>query len=345
MTETAAEQALAPVRGMEALTQSPNQEISREAQSFELLQRKANVYAQSTLVPERYRGNVGNVIIAMNMSNRLGADLLMVMQNLYVVHGSPGWSAQFLIATFNANGRFSAIKYRFRGEQGSEDWGCQAYCTESSTGEELTGTWVTWQMAVSEQWSTKTGSKWKTMPEQMFRYRAATFLIRTTAPEIAMGLLTKEELEDIDGPIGNGNSSNLAQATQRRAADLRDQLSQEDLVSQEADVDAEIILDETPTVTEEEAKDIAENVVSNLVTAPDIDVKQDGDSITFETKVETADRAESQAADLLAAASEKYADAKKNDRDLMHKMNEFIGGGKLLKDLSPDELTAFIDTF
>ena len=37
-------------------------------------------------------------LIAQNMARRMGADLLMVMQNLYVVHGRPGWSAQFLIA-------------------------------------------------------------------------------------------------------------------------------------------------------------------------------------------------------------------------------------------------------
>jgi hypothetical protein len=34
------------------------------------------------------------------------------------------------------------------------------------------------------------------MPELMLRYRAATFLIRTTAPEIGMGLQTAEEVHD-----------------------------------------------------------------------------------------------------------------------------------------------------
>jgi hypothetical protein len=51
-------------------------------------------------------------------------------------------------------------------------------------------------MAKAEGWVDKNGSKWKTMPEQMFRYRAASFLIRTTAPEIGMGLLTADEAED-----------------------------------------------------------------------------------------------------------------------------------------------------
>jgi hypothetical protein len=127
----------------------------------------------------------------------------MVMQNLYVVHDRPGWSAQFLIATFNSCGRFSAIRYRFEGTEGKDDWGCVAMATELATGDVIQGTKITLAMAKKEGWSTKNGSKWQTMPEQMMRYRAATFLIRATAPEIGMGLMTKEELDDsaIDGEV------------------------------------------------------------------------------------------------------------------------------------------------
>ena len=171
--------------------------VDQEAKSFELAQRKAKVYAMSTLVPKEYQNNVGNVLIAQNMAHRLGADLLQVMQNLYIVHGRPGWSSQFLIATFNQCGRFSPIKYRFTGERKSDSWGCIAYATDRESGEVVEGTEVTIGMAKAEGWSTKNGSKWKTMPEQMLRYRAASFLIRTVAPEVSMGLMTAEELHEI----------------------------------------------------------------------------------------------------------------------------------------------------
>lgn len=170
-----------------------------EEQLFALAQRKANVYAKSTLVPADYRNNIGNVLIAENMARRMGADTLMVMQNLYVVHGKPSWSAQFLIACFNSCGRFSAIKYRFSGTPGKDDWGCVAYTTEALTGELIEGVKVTIGMAVAEGWATKDKSKWKTIPELMLRYRAATFLIRCTAPEIGMGLMTTDEAEDVYG--------------------------------------------------------------------------------------------------------------------------------------------------
>ena len=174
-------------------------EVSAEEKLFELAQRKAKVYSESSLVPKEYQKNVGNVLIAQNMATRMGADVLMVMQNLYLVHGRPGWSAQFLIGTFNSCGRFSAIRYRFSGKADTDEWGCTAYCVELATNEELVGTKITIGIAKKEGWFSKSGSKWQTIPEQMLRYRAATFLIRTIAPEIGLGLHTVDELEDI-GP-------------------------------------------------------------------------------------------------------------------------------------------------
>lgn len=171
--------------------------VTSDSQAFELAQRKAKVYANSTLVPKEYQGNVGNVLVAQNMATRMGADLLMVMQNLYIVHGKPGWSSQFLIACFNQCGRFSTIKYKFVGEHGKPTHGCIAYATELETGEVIEGPCVTMKMATDEGWIGKPGSKWKAMPGVMMRYRAATFLVRCTAPEIGMGLHTRDELEDI----------------------------------------------------------------------------------------------------------------------------------------------------
>src|SRR5690606_39119907 len=127
-------------------------------------------------------------IIALNMAQRIGSDPLMTMQNLYVVHGTPAWSAQFLIATFNACGRFSAIDYEWEGKPGSDDWGCRAVAVEEATGRKLVGALVTIALAKAEGWHGKAGSKWKTMPEQMLRYRAAAWMVRAYAPEIAMGL-------------------------------------------------------------------------------------------------------------------------------------------------------------
>lgn len=166
------------------------------SEGFELMQRVAKAFASSTLVPQTYQGNVPNCMIALNLAQRLKADELMVMQNLYIVHGNPGWSSKFLIACVNTCGRYSAMRYEWRGDAGADDFGCRAWALEKDTGERLNGVWVDWKMVKAEGWNAKNGSKWKTMPEQMFVYRAAAFWQRAYAPEISMGLSSAEELND-----------------------------------------------------------------------------------------------------------------------------------------------------
>lgn len=167
------------------------------AQGFELLQRAAKLLASSTLVPKEFQGNLPNCVIALNMANRIGADPLLVMQNLYIVHGRPGWSAQFLIATFNQCGRFTAMRFEFFGEPGKDTWGCRGYATEKSTGERIVGSDITIAIAKKEGWYAKAGSKWQSMPQQMLMYRAGSWLVRAYAPELSMGLQTVDELQDI----------------------------------------------------------------------------------------------------------------------------------------------------
>ena len=170
----------------------------QSAEGFNLLQRMANMFCGSTLVPQQFQGkeNFGNCVIALNMAQRLGADPLMVMQNLYVVYGTPSWSSKFMIAMFNQCGRYESIHYEEMGKKGTDTQGVIAWAKEKATGEILKGPEVTIKIAKDEGWYNKNGSKWKTMPEQMLRYRAAAWFIRTTAPELSMGLQTVDEVTD-----------------------------------------------------------------------------------------------------------------------------------------------------
>lgn len=167
-----------------------------DLQGFELMQRASKALASSTLVPQQFQNNMPNCLIALEMAQRIGASPLMVMQNLYIVHGRPGWSSKFLIASFNQCGRFSAVRFEWVGTKGKDDWGCRAYAVEKATGDRIEGPTITIQLAKDEGWYQKSGSKWKTIPELMLMYRAAGWMINTHAPEISMGLNTSEELGD-----------------------------------------------------------------------------------------------------------------------------------------------------
>ncbi len=163
---------------------------------FDLVQRVAKMFSASSLVPETYRGNIPNCVIALEMAQRIGSSPLMTMQNMYIVHGRPAWSSQFLIACLNASGRFSPLRYRETGIKGTDSEGVIAWAKDLLDGETLEGPEVTISMSKKEGWFQKNGSKWQTMPQLMLRYRAATFFARLYSPELTMGIRTSEEAAD-----------------------------------------------------------------------------------------------------------------------------------------------------
>lgn len=166
---------------------------------FEAGQRMARALASSSLVPETYRNNIPNTLIAMELANRIGCSVLMAMQSLAVIHGKPTWEAKFLIATVNASGRFTPVRFRWEGTPGKDDWGCRAWARDVETKEECVGPLVTIGIAKREGWYERKGSKWQTIPELMLCYRAGTWWTRLYCPELGLGMSTREEIIDTQG--------------------------------------------------------------------------------------------------------------------------------------------------
>lgn len=168
--------------------------------SFEDGQRIAKGLASSDLVPANYKNNIPNTMIALEMANRLKISPFEVMQNLDIIKGKPSWSSTFIIASINSCGRFKPLRFEFVGTPKTDEYGCRAY-TEDLDGNKLVGPTVTWAMVKSEGWLSKTGSKWQTMPELMFQYRAASFFGRLYAPDILKGMQTVDEVKDVVSTI------------------------------------------------------------------------------------------------------------------------------------------------
>jgi hypothetical protein len=195
----------APVEPPAALAiaeaQEPGRAISAFAsgEAFTTAQRMAKALASSSLMPQAYQNNIPNTLIAIELASRIGCSVLMVAQNLDIIHGRPSWRSTFLIATVNASGRFTPLRFRWQGEEGKADWGCRAVAKDRATGEECVGTLITMRLADAEGWTKKNGSKWLTMPEQMLCYRAAAFWTRVYSPELSLGMHTSDEVIDTYG--------------------------------------------------------------------------------------------------------------------------------------------------
>jgi hypothetical protein len=226
-------------------------ELMLVQQEFALQQRQAQALASSNIIPKDFQANVPNCMIALEMSNRLKTGALEIMQNLYVVHGRPAFSSAYLIAKINTSNILRGrLRFNFVGEPGADDYGCYAAGTCRETGEELRGTLITMKMAREEGWSTKNGSKWKTMPDQMLQYRAAAFWSRINAPDATMGMHTTDEAEDMreinPAPKSAGVSS-LGEAIKGRIKEKPVTVDAEKDEPAQQSVEQEIIADDEPT--------------------------------------------------------------------------------------------------
>lgn len=163
-------------------------------ENFKNAMQMATQLAKSDMIPTIYKNKPENCIIALELSNRLKLSPFLVMQNMYIVQGKPSWSSSFIISCINGSGRFTG-PLKFEMDAGRTK--CRAYATEKTSGEKLVGPLITMEMAQAEGWLGKNGSKWKTMPELMLRYRAAAFFGRLYCPEIINGMLTDDEAEDV----------------------------------------------------------------------------------------------------------------------------------------------------
>jgi hypothetical protein len=179
----------------------------------------ASQIAASSMIPEAYRSRPENVLVAMMRSARLGVDPFAYMEASYVIKGKVGHEAKFMIALLNTCGKFKGpIRYEFEGEIVTEKVTvtvyrdnkpvqvtktkvsplstrkCTAWAILKDSGEKV-GQTVEISMAFAEGWMDK--DKWNTMPDVMLQYRAASFFGSLYAPEVKMGLVTTDELEDM----------------------------------------------------------------------------------------------------------------------------------------------------
>jgi len=182
---------------------SRNMGIWGDKENFVNAQRMAQALASGTMVPKDYQGNIGNCLIALDMADRLKMSPFAVMQSLYLVNGRPSWSAQFITTVINKSGRFRRpLSFEVTGK--GKDLACIAW-TEDLEGNKIESIEITIKMAEDEGWINKNGSKWKTMPEQMIRYRAASFFGKLHCPDLIMGVYAEDEVKSFTEPSGKTN--------------------------------------------------------------------------------------------------------------------------------------------
>jgi hypothetical protein len=183
---------------------------SPDKEHFELAQRQANAYAGSTLVPESMRTRE-NCLAAIMMADEMGESRLSVLQNIFFVHGRPGWITAFMVARANRSGKLKG-RIRWKTTGAGETLAVEAYADLADGGADpRVSVTVDYQTAVASGWTTykdkqgkiQTHARWDlsapVIVENQLVWRSGAWLIRRYLPEVMVGLPTREELDDISG--------------------------------------------------------------------------------------------------------------------------------------------------
>lgn len=180
-------------------TQNPNAvTMWNDAKLYNQSLAMAQTLSKSEIIPQSYKGKPADCLIAIDIANRLGLSPVIVMQNSQCVRGNFTWKGSACKAMIDSCERYQKTRYVYVGEEGKDSYGCYLEAIDND-GDIIKGVPVTIAMAKKEGWYNKDGSKWQTMSDLMLKYRAAAFFMRTECASIAMGFLTKEEVEDIYG--------------------------------------------------------------------------------------------------------------------------------------------------
>ena len=161
--------------------------------AFEHLWRVAKAFSMSGMVPAHFQGKPESCMVALMYAQQLGEHPMVMFQEVTVINGRPGTSARFAIARANKSGLLSGpITWKSKGTGDTLEVTASAVLT--GTGEQITAT-VSMKEAHADGWTRN--SKYKSIPEQMLRWRAATRLINLYLPEVLFGLGVKDEIEKV----------------------------------------------------------------------------------------------------------------------------------------------------
>jgi hypothetical protein len=184
---------------------------------IEALVALANTLSKSTIIPEIFRGNPANCLLAAETAWRLGLPTVQLMRAMYVAKRGAvfGFTAEFFVAQLMRSGRIvGAPSYEtelLSGEllgdplQGLPDIQVTARVVDQATGAMVQKS-VSMRQAVAMGWtrrmrrndgSGEMPSKYETMGEEMLQKRAITWLVRTHYADVMYGLQEADEIEDV----------------------------------------------------------------------------------------------------------------------------------------------------
>ena len=141
--------------------------VSKELKDFGAEWKIATQLSKSDLIPDHFKGKPENVIIGLQLANKIGIAPFTVLQNLSIVRGKASFSGSFCRILIEKTGIYKDIDLIYVGEREKDTWGCYLQAVRKSDGKLIKGPLVNMAMVKAEGWNKN--PKWNTMTDLMLR--------------------------------------------------------------------------------------------------------------------------------------------------------------------------------
>lgn len=171
---------------MNALTEQ-KQGFSLTPKSLDEAIRVAEILSKSDIVPKDFKGNSGNILVAIQWGLELGLQPMQAMQNIAVINGRPSLWGDAVIGLVRGSPLCEYII--------EEDDGHVARCRVKRRGEDEQFREFSTADAQAAGLSNKQGP-WTQYPKRMRQMRARAFALRDVFPDVLRGMPVAEEEQD-----------------------------------------------------------------------------------------------------------------------------------------------------
>lgn len=154
--------------------------------------------ATSDIVPKDFKGNAGNILVAIQWGLELGLQPMQAMQNIAVINGRPSlWGDAVLALVLNS----PLCDYVEESMEGDK-----AICKVKRKGKKEKITEFSYEDAKKAGLLNKQGP-WSQYPKRMLQMRARAFALRDVFPDVLKGLPIAEEVQDYQE--NNGSTKDI----------------------------------------------------------------------------------------------------------------------------------------
>lgn len=200
---------------VQTVIEKPKNDVNvMDFSNFEKAWKMVEMLCKAKCIPQNFWDNPEDALVVIQTGHEIGLSPMSSLRNMMIVNNRPSIYGDAMLAlcmkTKGKVGGFIDCIEVYNEE--TQDW----TCTVSREGRETKSKTFTMQDAKDGGFLTKPGA-WQTSRKRMMQFRSRSFVLRDMFADILMGVLTVEEMQDVEQPQAKAiESKNTAESMKER---------------------------------------------------------------------------------------------------------------------------------